>query len=110
MSTHSRPAGIIRIDMNTISNPIPKPLKLQMGALIDLNTREDLSEEVRDIWGAERMRESWSGLVRPTSQGLCAHHRCFDVFNRSYNTEPQYTELMAKMRVGKMKGSPYAEA
>jgi len=50
--------------MNNISNPILKLLKLQMEALIDLNSREDLSEEVRDIWGADRMCESWFGLVR----------------------------------------------
>jgi len=73
VSTRSRPAGIIRIDMNTISNPILKLLKLQMEALIDLNSRKDLSGEVRDIWGADRMRESWFGLVRPTSQGLCTY-------------------------------------
>jgi len=70
VSTRSRSAGIIRIDMNTISSPI---LKMQVEALIDLNSREDLSEEVGDIWGAERMRESWFGLVWPTSQGLCAY-------------------------------------
>jgi len=65
VSTCSRSAGIIRIDMNTISNPDPilKLLELQMEALIDLNSREDLSEEVRDIREAERVRESIRNLV-----------------------------------------------
>ena len=77
MSTRSRPAGIIRIDMNTISNPILKLLKLQMEALVDLDSHEDLSEESRDIWGAKRMHESWFGLVRPTSQGLRAYYSMY---------------------------------
>ena len=77
MSTRSRPAGIIRIDMNTISNPILKLLKLQMEGPIDLDSCEDLSEEVRDIWGAESMRESWFGLVWPPSQGLYAYYSMF---------------------------------
>jgi len=38
VSSRSRSAGIIRIDMSTISNPILKLLKLQMEALIDLNS------------------------------------------------------------------------
>jgi len=46
VSSRSRSAGIIRIDMNTISNPIRlKLLKLQMEALTDLNSREALSKE-----------------------------------------------------------------
>jgi len=89
--------------MNTISNLILKLLKLRMEALIDLDSREDLSEELRDMWGAEKVGSGWCGphlkVCAPTTQ-------CFDFFNRSYNTEPRNTELMANVGVGQIEGSP----
>ena len=48
--------------MTRITSAIPI-LKLQIETLIDLNSREDLSEEVRDIWGDELTRESIRKLV-----------------------------------------------
>ena len=65
MSTRSRSAGIIGIDLNTISNPDSQT------ANIDLNSREGPSEEVRDIWRDERMR------VGAHLEGLYAYNPMF---------------------------------
>ena len=63
VSTRSSLAGIIRIDMQTISklSPVFKP---QMETLVGLNSRKDLSDEVGDIYGDENMRESIRKLIR----------------------------------------------
>jgi hypothetical protein len=61
VSARSRSAGIIRIDMNTISN---SDSQLQFETLIDMNSLEDLSEEVRYILGDEHMRVGARRSVR----------------------------------------------
>jgi hypothetical protein len=69
--------------MNTISNSDS-----------DLNSREELSEDVNNIWGDECVRESIRQLVRVHISKVCAPTTpCFDVFNRSYHTEPRNMEL-----------------
>jgi len=107
VSPRSRSAGIIRVDTNT-SNSILKLLKLQMETLIDLNSREDLSKEVRDIWGADRMHESIRKLVRVGADHIprSVHPAtpCFVVFSCSYNPEPRNMELVAKVGSGKYRG------
>jgi hypothetical protein len=64
VGTRSRSAGIIRIAPSAI--PI---LKLQIERLADLNPHENLSEEVRSIWGDDRMRK----IIRKSVRFGAAH-------------------------------------
>ena len=87
--------------MNTSGNSDPQT------ANFGLHSHEDLSGEVRDIWGDDRMRESIRDLVRVgvvhISTVRASITPSFDVFNRSHNTEPQIWNLWQEWEVGKTK-------
>ena len=98
--------------MNAPTIPI---LKLQIETLVDLNSREDLSEEVR-IWGDQQTRENIRKLVRVGVAHIlkvCA----FLSFSRFFNYQSPFTSqshkiwnLWQEWEVGKIEGLRNAAA
>jgi len=93
--------------MNNISN------SLQIETLVDLNSREGISGEVREIWGDERMRESIRKLLRvgaTSPRFVRVQSRVLMFLIAPTIQSHEIWNLRQEWGVGKFEGSPNAEA